>query len=109
VSEEDERGTSERPSEPSSAVSERPSDRSGPVSDGDELVLDCRGMRCPMPVIELARRIGDVPVGGTVVVVATDVAARVDVPAWCRMRGQEYVGEEVADDGTPALRVRRVA
>ena len=31
-------------------------------------------------------------------------AARVDVPAWCRMRGQEYVGEDAAADGTPALR-----
>lgn len=72
-----------------------------------DLVLDCRDMRCPMPVIELARRIGDVPVGDTVAVVATDVAARVDVPAWCRMRGQEYVGEEVAGDGTPAFVVRR--
>jgi tRNA 2-thiouridine synthesizing protein A len=97
VSDGDERGTSERPSEPSTTV-----------SDGDELVLDCRGMRCPMPVIELARHIGEVPLGGTVLVVATDVAARVDVPAWCRMRGQEYVGEEAAEDGTPALRVRRV-
>jgi tRNA 2-thiouridine synthesizing protein A len=74
----------------------------------DDLVLDCRGMRCPMPVIELARRIGDVPVGGTVGVAATDVAARVDVPAWCRMREQEYVGEQVADDGVPVFVVRRV-
>lgn len=73
----------------------------------DDLVLDCRGMRCPMPIIELARRIGDVPVGGTVAVVATDVAARVDVPAWCRMREQDYVGEEAAEDGTPVFVVRR--
>ena len=72
-----------------------------------DLELDCRGMRCPMPVIELARRIGEVPVGGTVAVVATDVAARVDVPAWCRMREQDYVGEQVADDGTPVHVVRR--
>ncbi|GAA1475957.1 hypothetical protein GCM10009623_04030 [Nocardioides aestuarii] len=74
-----------------------------------DLELDCRGMRCPMPVIELARRIEDVPVGGTVAVAATDVAARVDVPAWCRMREQDYVGEEVADDGTPVFVVRRRA
>lgn len=72
-----------------------------------DLELDCRDMRCPMPVIELARRIGEVPVGGTVAVVATDVAARVDVPAWCRMREQDYVGEQVADDGTPVHVVRR--
>ena len=74
-----------------------------------DLELDCRGMRCPMPVIELARRFGEVPVGGVVAVVATDVAAEVDVPAWCRMRGQDYVGDDVAEDGTPRYLVRRVS
>ena len=57
-----------------------------------DLVLDCLGMRCPLPVIMLARRIGEVPVGGVVRVLADDPAARNDVPAWCRMRGQEYLG-----------------
>lgn len=71
------------------------------------LELDCRGLLCPLPVIELARHLTDVPVGATIAVVATDVAARVDVPAWCRMREQEYVGEDVADDGAPRYLVRR--
>jgi TusA-related sulfurtransferase len=74
-----------------------------------DLELDCRGLRCPLPVIELGRRLADVPVGGTVAVVATDLAARVDVPAWCRMRSQEYLGEDVAPDGTPRFVVRRVS
>jgi len=74
----------------------------------EDLLLDCRDDRCPLPVIALARRIGDVEVGGTVTVLAHDPAARVDVPAWCRMRGQEYVGADVSDDGVPAYRVRRL-
>ena len=74
-----------------------------------DLELDCRDQRCPMPVIELGRRIADVEVGGTVGVVTGDVAARVDVPAWCRMRGQEYVGEDEASDGMPRFVVRRVS
>jgi TusA-related sulfurtransferase len=74
-----------------------------------DLELDCRGMVCPRPVIELDSRLGDVPVGAVVAVVATDAAARVDVPAWCRMRGQEYVGEDTASDGVPRYLVRRVA
>jgi tRNA 2-thiouridine synthesizing protein A len=48
-------------------------------------------------------------VGGLVGVVSTDAAARVDVPAWCRMRDQEYVGEDTADDGTPVYVVRRLS
>ena len=74
-----------------------------------DLELDCRDQVCPLPVIELGRRIGEVEVGQVVAVVATDSAARVDVPAWCRMRGQEYVGEQAAADGTPAYLVRRVS
>ena len=74
-----------------------------------DLELDCRGMLCPLPVIELGKRIGEVAVGGLVAVVASDVAARTDVPAWCRMRGQEYAGEEMAPDGTPRYLVRRVS
>jgi cysteine desulfurase len=73
-----------------------------------ELVLDTLGKRCPLPVIELAKVIGDVPVGGTVRVLSDDGAARLDIPAWCGMRGQEYVGEEPADEGS-AYVVRRVS
>ena len=73
-----------------------------------DLELDCRGMLCPAPVIALGRHLADVPVGGTRAVVATAVAARVDVPAWCRMRGQEYAGEDAAEDGSPRYVVRRL-
>jgi tRNA 2-thiouridine synthesizing protein A len=55
------------------------------------LRLDCTGQLCPLPVLELARRIRDVAVGEEVVVVADDPAAATDIPAWCRMRGQEFV------------------
>ncbi|SMF31884.1 cysteine desulfurase/sulfurtransferase TusA family protein [Streptomyces sp. Amel2xC10] len=74
----------------------------------DSLVVDALGRRCPIPVIELAKVIGDVPVGGTVRVLSDDEAARLDIPAWCEMRGQEYVGEEPADHGV-AYVVRRVS
>ena len=71
------------------------------------LELDCRGQRCPLPVIELARHVGDVPPGAVLAVVATDPAARHDVPAWCRMTGHEALGEETTPDGATRLLVRR--
>ena len=80
----------------------------GPVVDPG-LELDCREMRCPMPVIELAKHLVDVEVGQVIGVVAHDVAARVDVPAWCRLRDQEYVGEDAAADGAPRFLVRRLS
>ncbi|MEU0412694.1 aminotransferase class V-fold PLP-dependent enzyme [Streptomyces griseorubiginosus] len=76
------------------------------VAHEDALVVDALGKRCPIPVIELAKVIGDVPVGGTVRVLSDDEAARLDIPAWCEMREQEYVGEEPADRGS-AYVVRR--
>ena len=70
--------------------------------------LDCRGLPCPRPVIELAKRIAEVEVGEVVAVVADDPAAAYDVPAWCRMREQEYLGEDLAADGVPRYLVRRL-
>lgn len=71
------------------------------------LELDCRGQRCPLPIIELARHLDDVAIGEVIVVVAEDPAARVDVPAWCRLREQEYLGDSTTSDGVPAYWVRR--
>ncbi|MFP8885101.1 cysteine desulfurase/sulfurtransferase TusA family protein [Streptomyces mangrovi] len=68
------------------------------------LTVDSRGKRCPIPVIELAKVIDRVPVGGTVLLLADDEAARLDVPAWCEMRGHEYLGVR-----GHAHRVRRTA
>lgn len=70
--------------------------------------LDCRGMRCPLPIIRLANHIDDVAVGASLAIVATDPAARADIQAWCRMRGHEYVGEDQAEDGVPRFVVRRL-
>ena len=71
--------------------------------------IDCRGQVCPGPIIELAKALPGVAVGELLAIVADDPAARHDVAAWCRMRGQEYVGEELADDGVPRFVVRRVS
>ncbi|TDC06255.1 aminotransferase class V-fold PLP-dependent enzyme, partial [Streptomyces sp. 8K308] len=74
--------------------------------EGEESVtVDSLGKLCPVPVIELAKAVGRVPVGGVVTVLADDEAARLDIPAWCAMRGQEYLGEPTHH----TYRVRRLA
>lgn len=52
-----------------------------------DLSLDCTGLRCPRPIIEIARRITEVGVGGHVELLADDPATAPDLAAWCRMRG----------------------
>lgn len=69
-------------------------------------VLDCLGQRCPLPVIALARRLPALPVGAVIRVLADDPAAANDIPAWCRLRGQEFLGATESSGG-PAFDVRR--
>jgi len=71
------------------------------------VVIDALGRLCPLPVIELAKRIGDVPVGSVIAVVCDDPAAATDIPAWCRMRAQDYLGTAPAEAGASYL-VRRL-
>ena len=71
-----------------------------------DLVLDCLGRPCPVPVIELARALPDLPPGAVVEVLSDDPAARTDLPAFCRMRGHAYLGELPRPVGV-AHRVRR--
>jgi tRNA 2-thiouridine synthesizing protein A len=71
-------------------------------------VIDCLGRPCPVPVIELARALQDLPDGAVVGVLSDDPAALVDVPAFCRMRGHAFVAAEDVEGGTLlTVRVRR--
>jgi tRNA 2-thiouridine synthesizing protein A len=67
------------------------------------LSLDCLGLKCPQPIIELARRIGEVEVDGLVELWADDPAAEPDLAAWCRMRGHVFELSE-----PPRFLVRRL-
>ncbi len=86
------------------AVPEVPEVRA--VPEVPALTVDCTGQRCPLPVITLARRLPEVPVGAVLRLVADDPAARNDIPAWCRLRGHDYLGGATAG-GRPAFDVRR--
>jgi TusA-related sulfurtransferase len=85
----------------------------GPPVTGDparahpDLVLDCLGRPCPVPVIELARALRTLDPGTVVEVLSDDPAARADIPAFCRMRGHDYLGAwDLRASGASALQVR---
>lgn len=69
-------------------------------------MVDARGQMCPLPIIMLAKAASVLPPGTEVTVLATDVAARYDVPAWARMTDHDFVGESKTDGGALALTVR---
>lgn len=56
-----------------------------------QVQVDARGLRCPVPVIRLAEALARHPEGTEVRLLATDPAARTDVPAFCRMRAAHLV------------------
>lgn len=60
----------------------------------EQVVVDARGLRCPLPVVRLAQAAGSLTAGTVVAVRATDPAAEHDVPAWARMRGHRFIGVE---------------
>ncbi|HXB48683.1 MAG TPA: sulfurtransferase TusA family protein [Streptosporangiaceae bacterium] len=66
-----------------------------PAADGPApgpvLILDALGKKCPIPIIMLADRIGEVRIGQTVEVLADDPAAKTDLPAWCALKSHEFV------------------
>jgi len=49
--------------------------------------LDCLGKRCPLPIIEVARKISDQKPGYQVLLLSDDPASAPDLTAWARMTG----------------------
>ncbi len=74
--------------------------------DTTPVQVDARGKACPVPIIMLAKAARSLAPGAELTVLATDPAARYDVPAWARMTGNHFVGESETDGGAIALTVR---
>lgn len=59
-----------------------------------DLILDCFGLLCPVPILQTAKKIKEMKIGQTLEVVSTDEGIKTDMPAWCKATGQEYLGIE---------------
>ncbi len=56
---------------------------SRPSDPGARTTVDCRGMECPAPILEVARAARNAG-GGSLHVLATDDAFELDIQSWCR-------------------------
>src|SRR5262249_26916611 len=70
------------------------------------VTIDALGRKCPIPIIMLAERIREVPIGQVIAVLADDPAARTDVPSWCAMKSHDFVAATDLPQGW-ALLIRR--
>ncbi len=61
------------------------------MSDED-LIIDARGHRCPVPSLRLAKAMAAQPPGSRLTLLATDPMARIDVPHLMSEAGGRVVG-----------------
>lgn len=53
----------------------------------EPLIIDARGLKCPLPVLKMEKQLAALTAGATLVVLATDPMARIDIPLFCRQNG----------------------
>ena len=82
------------------------SEPDSPPPSQDRL-LDVMGLKCPLPVMRARKALRDVPVGGTLKVLATDPGAVEDFEVLCRTTGNELV-ESTVDDRVFSFVIRRL-
>jgi len=51
------------------------------------VVIDTRGLFCPLPVIKTSQALQNIDPGGLIEVIADDPAIVLDLPAWCHSNG----------------------
>jgi len=56
--------------------------------------LDCVGLYCPMPIVKTSERVKKMKTGEVLEVVADDKGIKLDMPAWCKATGHEFLGVE---------------
>ena len=69
--------------------------------------VDARGLACPLPLTMAKRAMEGVPEGETLVVLATDREAPIDLAAWAAREGHGYAAEP--REGFTEFRLTRAA
>lgn len=72
------------------------------------IVLDTKGLNCPLPILRVKKAIKDVPKGETLQVLATDPGAVGDFQAFCKTSGNELTDWK-EEGGVFTFNIRKVA
>lgn len=76
--------------------------------ESDEILVDARGHRCPVPTLRLRRALEAAAPGAKVRLLADDPLARIDVPHFAAQAGAEVL-ERSERDGVFSFLVARSA
>lgn len=61
--------------------------------------IDCKGLRCPMPIVKVKRALKPLEIGQIVEMIATDPGVLPDMEAWERQTNHKVLVAETLDDG----------
>jgi tRNA 2-thiouridine synthesizing protein A len=70
-----------------------------PIMAAEEILVDARGHRCPVPTLRLRRALEAAAPGGRVRLLADDPMARIDVPHFAAEIGAKILSREDLDGG----------
>jgi len=56
--------------------------------------LDCVGLYCPMPIIQTMEKVNELEEGQILEIIADDKGITMDMPAWCKSTGHEFLSLE---------------
>lgn len=59
--------------------------------------IDARGLKCPLPVLKAETALARLNAGDTLVILASDPVARIDIPLLCRQQGHDYSLSQESD------------
>ena len=65
----------------------------------DTEVYDLRGLKCPLPVLKIRKRLASMQLSETLVVDTTDPLAVIDIPHFCNEGGHTLVTSEKTSAG----------
>lgn len=63
------------------------------------LVLDLRGLKCPLPVLRTRKAMAGLPDGAVISVETTDPLASIDIPHFCNENGHTLLSQARTESG----------
>lgn len=69
--------------------------------------LDCKGLNCPLPVLQTKKAMDAMSQGQTLEMLSTDPGSKNDITAWAKRTGNELV-ETVEDGGTFKFYIKKL-
>lgn len=68
--------------------------------------LDAQGLNCPLPILKAKKALQELPIGGTLEVLATDPGSVADFTAFCRATGHRLL-EQTGNAGVFRFLIER--